>query len=146
MNLSKLTPAKGAIKKRTRVGRGHSAGRGKTCGRGQNGQGSRAGSGAYVGFEGGQMPLQRRVPKRGFHNKWRVAYRVVNVASLARLEGVDKVTPEVLREHGLVKGRGPVKVLGVGELSQRVHVCAHAFSKSAVSKIESAGGVVEVLQ
>jgi large subunit ribosomal protein L15 len=108
--------------------------------------GARAGSKAYVGFEGGQMPLQRRVPKRGFHNKWRVEYRVVNIGSLAKLEGVEKITPALLREHGLVKGRGPVKVLGVGELDRPLTICAQAFSKSAIGKIEGAGGVVEVLQ
>lgn len=146
MNLAELTPAEGARKKRTRVGRGHAAGRGKTCGRGHGGQGSRSGSGQpYVGFEGGQMPLQRRVPKRGFHNRFRTEYRVVNLAAVAALE-VDEITPELLRERRLVKGRGPIKVLGVGEVSRALTISAQAFSKSAIEKIQNAGGRVEVLK
>lgn len=146
MDLSNLQPAPGAIKKRKRVGRGHSAGGGKTCGRGQNGMGARAGNKQYAGFEGGQMPLQRRIPKRGFHNKWRVAYVVVNLEAISALAEVSEITPELLRERRLVRGRGPVKVLGNGELDRGVVVKAHAFSKSAAEKIASAGGTAEVIQ
>ncbi len=146
MNLAELTPAEGAIKKRKRAGRGHAAGRGKTCGRGHKGMGSRAGSKQYVGFEGGQMPLQRRIPKRGFHNRFRTEYRVVNVGDIAALEGVDEVGPELLRSTGLVKGRGPIKVLGQGEISRGVKIAAQAFSKSATEKIANAGGSTEVLK
>jgi len=145
MNLAELTPAEGAIKKRKRAGRGHAAGRGKTCGRGHKGMGARAGSKQYVGFEGGQMPLQRRVPKRGFHNRFRTEYRVVNVGDIAALEA-DEINPEVLRAAGLIKGRGPIKILGQGEISRVLRVTAHAFSKSAAEKISGAGGSTEVMQ
>jgi len=142
MKLHDLSPAKGATQSRKRVGRGPGSGLGKTAGRGHKGQGSRAGSRMLPAFEGGQMPLVRRVPKRGFNNAiFRVEYAVVNLDQLADL-GAD-VTPELLREKGIVRGRKPVKVLGDGEVKKAIRVVAHKFSKSARAKIEAAGGRCE---
>lgn len=148
MRLSDLRPAPGAAKKRKRIGRGPASGQGMTAGKGHKGQKARSGGGVRPGFEGGQMPLQRRVPKRGFSNyPFRRRFAIVNLDVLASLEGVTVVDPEILVERGLVKKRdqGAVKVLGDGELSRAIRVRAHAFSKSAKSKIEAAGGQVEVL-
>jgi len=141
MKLHDLSPAKGSTQSRKRVGRGPGSGLGKTAGRGHKGQGSRAGSRMVPGFEGGQMPLVRRVPKRGFNNIFRVEYAVVNLDQLAELGG--DVTPDLLREKGLVRGRKPVKVLGDGEITKAIRVVAHKFSKSARAKIEAAGGRCE---
>jgi large subunit ribosomal protein L15 len=142
MKLHDLSPAKGSTQSRKRVGRGPGSGLGKTAGRGHKGQGSRAGSRMVPGFEGGQMPLIRRVPKRGFNNAiFRVEYAVVNLDQLADLGG--EVTPELLREKGIVRGRKPVKVLGDGEVKKAIRVVAHKFSKSARAKIEAAGGRCE---
>lgn len=142
MKLHDLSPAVGSTQSRKRVGRGPGSGLGKTAGRGHKGQGSRAGSRMVPGFEGGQMPLVRRVPKRGFNNAtFRVEYAVVNLDQLADLGG--EVTPELLREKGIVRGRKPIKVLGDGELKKAVRVVAHKFSKSARAKIEAAGGRCE---
>ncbi len=142
MKLHDLSPAKGSTQSRKRVGRGPGSGLGKTAGRGHKGQGSRAGSRMVPGFEGGQMPLVRRVPKRGFNNSiFRVEYAVVNLDQLAELGG--DVTPDLLREKGLVRGRKPVKVLGDGEITKAIRVVAHKFSKSARAKIEAAGGRCE---
>jgi large subunit ribosomal protein L15 len=144
MNLHELSPAKGSKKNRKRVGRGPGSGLGKTAGRGHKGQRSRAGFSAQAGFEGGQMPLVRRVPKRGFTNIFRKEYAVVNLGRLAELaESLDAgtaLTPEVMVAQGAVRSGQPVKVLGDGELSQAVTVHAHKFSKSAREKIEGAGG------
>jgi large subunit ribosomal protein L15 len=138
-----LRPAPGANTRSTRVGRGIGGRGGKTAGRGSKGQ--RARSRVPVGFEGGQMPLQRRVPKlKGFTNPFRVAYVVVNLDTLESFEG-DEVTPETLRARGLVHKHGLVKVLGRGELHRPLTVRAHAFSASAQAAITSAGGTVEVL-
>jgi len=146
MNLSNIRAPKKANEKRKRVGRGMGSGMGKTSTRGHKGQGSRSGSRLMRGFEGGQMPLHRRMPKRGFVNIFRVEYTVVNLNSLATLEETS-VTPDVLRQRGLVSDkRALVKILGDGELSKAVTVQAHKFSKSAQEKIEKAGGKVEVIQ
>jgi len=140
MNLSDLRPPAGANKKRKRVGRGPGSGHGVTAGRGEKGQKSRSGYSRKRGFEGGQMPLIRRVPKRGFHNPFRVEYETVNISRLAELEG-DEFTPESLLESKVVRDRNaPVKILGDGEISRKVKVSAHKFSKSAKEKIEAAGG------
>lgn len=143
MKLHDLSPAKGSRRPRKRIGRGPGSGLGKTAGRGHKGQRSRSGFSQRRGFEGGQMPLVRRVPKRGFTNIFRRDYAVVNLRDLAELEG--EITPEVLLEKGLV-GRGkPVKVLADGELKKALTVKAHKFSAAARAKIESAGGQCEVL-
>jgi large subunit ribosomal protein L15 len=143
VKLHELRPAPGSNTRRTRVGRGIGGRGGKTAGRGSKGQ--RARNTVPVGFEGGQMPLQRRVPKlKGFNNPFRVTYVVVNLDTLESFEG-DEVTPETLRARGLVHKRGLVKVLGRGELTRALTVRAHAFSSSAEAAITAAGGTVEVL-
>ena len=143
MKVHELKPAPGSNRRRTRVGRGIGGRGGKTAGRGHKGQ--RARNTVPVGFEGGQMPLQRRVPKlKGFTNPFRIAYVVVNLDALQAFEG-DEITPETLRSRGLVHKRGLVKVLGRGELSRPLTVRAHAFSASAEAAITGAGGTVEVL-
>lgn len=144
MKLHELSPAKGSTKAKKRVGRGPGSGLGKTAGRGHNGQRSRAGFSQRFGFEGGQMPLVRRVPKRGFTNLFRKEYAVVNVRDLARFEG-EEATPEDFLTAGLVRRGMPVKILGEGELTVAVKVTAHRFSKSAREKIEAAGGSCEEL-
>jgi large subunit ribosomal protein L15 len=142
--LHDLSPAEGSRRNPKRLGRGQGSGTGKTSGRGQKGAGARAGSKSRPGFEGGQMPLHRRIPKRGFKNFARVEYQVVNVRDLTGLTGT--VTPGSLKAAGLVASlRRPVKVLGNGELDSSLSVSAHAFSKSAREKIEGAGGSVMVL-
>ena len=143
MKLHDLSPAPGSKHSRKRVGRGPGSGLGKTAGRGHKGGKSRAGFSVRPGFEGGQMPLVRRVPKRGFHNEFRVEYAVVNVSQLAELGGT--VGPDLLAEHGLVHRGRRVKVLGNGELKKAVTVSAHKFSASARAKIEAAGGRCEEL-
>ncbi len=144
MKLHELSPAKGSKHSRKRVGRGPGSGIGKTSGRGEKGQKSRTGYSSRPGFEGGQMPLVRRVPKRGFTNIFKTEYSVVNLSQLAELEG--DVTPEVLRERGLVRSGKKVKVLGDGEIGKPLRVVADKFSKSAREKIEAAGGRCEELQ
>ena len=142
--LHELSPAPGSRRDRKRVGRGPGSGSGKTSGRGQKGQKARSGGSVPARFEGGQMPLHRRIPKRGFTNMNRVEYQVVNVGQLAALTG--EVGPEALRAAGLVRSLAkPVKILGEGELSVSLQVTAHAFSGSAREKIEAAGGTVTVL-
>lgn len=141
MKLHELSPAEGSKHARKRVGRGPGSGLGKTAGRGEKGQKSRTGYSGRPGFEGGQMPLVRRVPKRGFTNIWRTEYAVINVGDLADLEG--EITPEVLASHGLVRSGQPVKVLGTGEVGKALRVRANKFSKSARAKIEAAGGTCE---
>ena len=147
MNLHDLSPAKGSKHKKKRVGRGPGSGLGKTAGRGEKGQKSRSGHSQRAGFEGGQMPLIRRVPKRGFTNIFRVEYAVINVGDLADLGDLGgEINPEALAGRGLVPRGRPVKVLGDGEVSQAIVVAAHKFSKSARAKIEAAGGRCEELQ
>ena len=145
MNLSTLRAPKKANEKRKRVGRGMGSGMGKTSTRGHKGQGSRSGSRLMRGFEGGQMPLHRRLPKRGFTNIFRTEYTVVNVEQLGKL-GEKNITLETLKSAGLVNGKNPlVKVLGNGELTSAITVQAHKFSKSAQEKITKAGGTAQVL-
>ena len=144
MKLHELSPAKGSKHARKRVGRGPGSGLGKTAGRGEKGQKSRTGYSRRPGFEGGQMPLVRRVPKRGFTNIWKTEYAVVNLSQLAGFEG--DVTPEALAERGLVRSGRKVKVLGDGEIGKPLRVVADKFSKSARDKIEAAGGRCEELQ
>jgi large subunit ribosomal protein L15 len=145
MNLSNLRAPRKASEKPKRVGRGMGSGMGKTSTRGHKGQRSRSGSRIMRGFEGGQMPLHRRLPKRGFTNIFKIEYEVVNLERLASL-GESEITPELLRKAGIVSSkRTLVKVLGQGELSSAITVHAHKFSKSAREKIERAGGKVEVV-
>jgi large subunit ribosomal protein L15 len=146
MKQNALKPTPGSRKNRKRVGRGPGSGSGKTSGRGENGQKSRSGYSQKRGFEGGQMPLKRRVPKRGFTNIFRVEYRTVNVDRLNELPAGSEVTPEFLQKLGLLrKGKSPVKVLGNGELTIALTVRAHKYTGSAVQKIEAAGGKAEVI-
>jgi large subunit ribosomal protein L15 len=145
MNLSNIRAPKNSSEKRKRVGRGMGSGMGKTSTRGHKGQRSRSGSRLLRGFEGGQMPLHRRLPKRGFTNIFRQEYDIVNLEKLAGL-GQTTVNPEVLRKAGVVHGKNRIKVLGDGELSTAITVQAHKFSKSAQEKITKAGGKFEVLQ
>ena len=147
MDLSKLSPPPGATRRKKRVGRGEGSGTGVTAGRGHKGQKSRSGYKRKRGFEGGQMPLHRRVPKRGFHNRFRVEYTVVNLDTLSeRFEEGTEVTPERLRERRIVRdARAPIKVLARGELTKKLSVRAHKFSRRAAEAITSAGGHVEVL-
>jgi len=146
MKLHELKPADGARKTRKRVGRGPGSGTGKTAGRGHNGQKSRSGYSSKRGFEGGQMPLHRRLPKRGFVNIFRREHRTVNVEHLNDFEAGTVVTPAMMFDAGLLKkGRGEVKVLGNGELTVSLTVQAHKFTRTAAQKIEGAGGKAEVL-
>jgi len=140
-----LRPSPGATRARKRVGRGPGSGTGKTAGRGNKGQKSRSGYHHLRGFEGGQMPLHRRVPKRGFTNIFRVVYDVVNISDLDRFDAGESVNPQKLAERRLAHGRRPVKILGDGELKKPLTVSAHKFSASAKSRIEAAGGTCEVL-
>jgi large subunit ribosomal protein L15 len=145
MKLHHLKPASGSKKDKVRVGRGEGGRRGKTAGRGT--KGTRARGTVPAWFEGGQMPLYRRLPKlKGFKNRNRVEYTVVNVGRLQDFRDGATVGPEELRGRGLAKKRGPIKILGEGELSKKLVVRAHAFSVGAVSAIESAGGTVEVVE
>lgn len=143
MKLHELSPATGSKHTKKRVGRGPGSGLGKTAGKGEKGARSRSGWSRRPGFEGGQMPLLRRVPKRGFTNIWRTEYAVINVAQLAELEG--EITPEMLVDLGLVRSGRPVKVLGDGDIARALRVTAHKFSKSAREKIEAAGGTCQEL-
>ena len=146
MKLHEMKYTEGARQKRYRVGRGHGSGNGKTAGRGQKGQNSRSGGGVRLGFEGGQTPLARRLPKRGFTNFNRKEYAIVNVASLNGFEDGTEVTPELLIECGLVKKElDGIKILGEGELEKKLSVKANKFSKSAIATIEQAGGKAEVI-
>jgi large subunit ribosomal protein L15 len=146
MKLHELRAVEGATKNRKRRGRGTASGQGKTGGRGMNGQNSRSGGGTRLGFEGGQMPLYRRTPKRGFTNIWGKEYSELNVDDLNRFEAGTVVTLELLRETGLVKQvKDGVKILGDGKLEKNITVQAHKFTKSAIEKIESAGGKAEVI-
>jgi len=146
MNLSQLKPAEGSRKSRKRVGRGSGSGHGKTSCRGHKGQNARAGGGVRRGFEGGQMPLQRRLPKRGFHSVFKKEYALVNLSSLNDFDEGATVTPEELVQRGLVKkALKGIKILGDGDLSKPLTIKAHKFSKTAVEKIRTAGGEVEVI-
>jgi large subunit ribosomal protein L15 len=147
MALNNLRPAKGSVRQRKRVGRGPGSGLGKTSGRGEKGQKSRSGYSRKVGFEGGQMPLHRRVPKRGFTNPFRKEYVEVNLERLEAFEAGTIVTPEVLRDHGVIKStRDGVKILAKGTLSKALTVRAHKFSAKAQEEIGKAGGKAEVIE
>lgn len=146
MKLHELRPAPGAKKRETRVGRGIGSGIGKTSGRGHKGQKARSGGGKGPGFEGGQTPLYRRLPKRGFKNIFKVEYTVVNVGALNGFQDGATVTPESLSEAGIISGlKQPIKILGDGKLEKKLVVKAHKFSRSAVESIEELGGKAEVI-
>ncbi|MEW6542055.1 MAG: 50S ribosomal protein L15 [Nitrospirota bacterium] len=146
MKLHELAPPAGANRKRKRIGRGPGSGHGKTATKGHKGLLARSGGGKRPGFEGGQMPLVRRLPKHGFTSPFRTEYSVVNLKTLATLETADPITPQVLAEARLIKRTArPVKILGLGEVTKPIIVQAHKFSKSAVQKIEAAGGRAEVI-
>ena len=147
MKLHELHPAEGSVKNRKRIGRGPGSGTGKTSGKGHKGQNARSGGGVRPGFEGGQIPLFRRLPKRGFSNAlFKTEYAVINLSDLNRFNDGDVVTQELLREMGIIKKQlSGVKVLGNGTLEKKVTVKAHKFSESAKTKIENSGGKVEVI-
>ncbi|MBQ9179373.1 MAG: 50S ribosomal protein L15 [Firmicutes bacterium] len=146
MKLHELRAVPGATKAPKRKGRGTATGQGKTAGRGMNGQKSRSGGGVRLGFEGGQMPLYRRIPKRGFTNLFGTEYTVLNVSDLNRFEAGTVVTPELLKEAGLAKQvKDGIKILGNGDIEKALTVQAQKFSKAAIEKIEAAGGKAEVL-
>ncbi|CAH1227350.1 MULTISPECIES: 50S ribosomal protein L15 [Paenibacillus] len=146
MKLHELSPAPGSRKERKRVGRGPSSGTGKTSGRGHKGQNARSGGGVRPGFEGGQNPLYRRLPKRGFVNPTRKEYAVVNIEDLNSFAAGTEVTPELLLTNGVVKNaKSGIKILGNGEVTVQLTVKANKFSQSAVEKIEAAGGKTEVI-
>ena len=147
MDLSNLKPAERSKFSKKRVGRGHGSGNGTQAGRGHKGAKSRSGFKFKRGFEGGQMPLHRRIPKRGFHNLFRTEYAVVNLDTLAeRFDAGTVITPELLREQGLIRSaRQPIKVLARGDISKKLTVRAHKFSGKAAEKITAAGGATEVL-
>jgi large subunit ribosomal protein L15 len=148
MALNDLKPPVGMKHPKKRIGRGQGSGNGKTAGRGHKGAKSRSGFHYKRGFEGGQMPLHRRVPKRGFHNPFRIEYEVVNLDTLeARFDAATVVTPELLREHRLVQSADkPIKILGRGEIGKKLTVRAHKFSGKAAEKIAAAGGASEVIE
>ncbi len=147
IELHLLRPAQGSKKRSKRIGRGVGSGRGKTSGKGHKGQKARAGGGKGPGFEGGQMPLVRRIPKRGFTNIFKKEYAIVNLDSLARVQDHETITPSVLAEANLIrKSSNLVKILGEGTVSKAMVVKAHRFSRVAVEKIEASGGSIEVLE
>ncbi len=146
MKLHELKKPEGSTFTAKRKGRGHATGNGTTSGRGMNGQNSRSGGGVRLGFEGGQMPLYRRIPKRGFTNHWREEFVPVNVKALNIFNDGDTVTLDMIIYSGLAKGQGSgVKILGCGQLNKKLTVQAQKFSKSALEKIEAAGGKAEVI-
>jgi large subunit ribosomal protein L15 len=146
MNLGTLTYAPGSRKKRKRLGKGQGSGTGKTAGRGHKGARSRSGFKQRVGYEGGQTPLQRRMPKRGFTNIFRKEFQVVNLKDLERIKKITKIDPSVLYEKKLIRKKNmPVKILGNGELGREIEISAHAFTKTAKEKIEAAQGRITIL-
>ncbi|OOB78020.1 MAG: 50S ribosomal protein L15 [Epulopiscium sp. Nele67-Bin001] len=146
MNLSQLRPVEGSKRKAFRVGRGHGSGNGKFAGRGRDGQNSRAGGGTRPGFEGGQMPLYRRLPKRGFTNRNSLEIVGINVELLNRFEDGTAVTIDLMKDAGIIKNsRDGVKILGKGELTKKLNISANAFSSGAIAKIEALGGKAEVM-
>ena len=146
MKLHELSPAPGSVREVKRIGRGHGSGQGKTAGKGHKGQKARAGRGMQIGFEGGQMPLQRRIPKRGFNNIFATPYTTINVAALNRFEDGATVDVEALMNAGVIK-KAPngVKILGNGKVEKKLTVKVAAYSESAKAKIEAAGGKAEVI-
>lgn len=146
LGLNNLRPAYGSRHRKKIVGRGEGSGHGGSSTRGRKGQKARSGDGKMVGFEGGQMPLLRRIPKRGFTSRFRNEFEIVNIGRLEPLSSVQEFTPEVMREKGFLKKMLPVKILGDGELKRPITVKANAFSKSALDKIKAAGGKAEILK
>ena len=146
MKLDSLKPSKGSIKNKKRIGRGHGSGLGKTSGRGHKGAGQRSGNKRRAWFEGGQMPLARRLPRRGFTNIFKEEIQIVNISDLIRIEKNSEIDPVVLQENGLIRSSlKPVKVLGEGEIDKKLNVTASSFSESAKNKIEKAGGKATIL-
>lgn len=148
MKLHELKPAKGAVKAKRRIGRGTATGQGKTAGRGQDGQWSRSGGGVRPGFEGGQMPLYRRLPKRGFSNtEFETRYTTINIDKLNSFEDGTEITPQMLKENGVIRKieKDGVKILGNGSIEKKLTIKANKFTKSAAEKIEAAGGKAEVI-
>ena len=145
MRLDSLNPVKGSVKRKKRIGRGHGSGVGKTSGRGHKGSGQRSGNKKRPWFEGGQMPLSRRLPRRGFKNIFKEKFQIVNICDILKIEKVSSVDPVVLNDNGLIRSSlKPVKVLGKGDINIKINITASSFSKSAKSKIENAGGTVKV--
>ncbi len=146
MKLSQLKVPRGSKKRPKRVGRGRSSGHGKTSTRGHKGQKARSGGGVRPGFEGGQMPLSRRLPKRGFVNIFKKEYAILNVRDLERFKEGSKITPDFLVKKGLARKRDRIKILGEGKLTKGLKVSAHAFSQKAIERIKEAGGEIEVIK
>ena len=146
MKLDSLKPSKGSIKNKKRIGRGHGSGLGKTSGRGHKGAGQRSGNKRRAWFEGGQMPLARRLPRRGFTNIFKEEIQIVNISDLNRIEKNSEIDPVVLQENGMIRSSlKPVKILGEGDIDKKLNVTASAFSASAKNKIEKAGGRATIL-
>ena len=146
MKLDSLKPSKGSIKNKKRIGRGHGSGLGKTSGRGHKGAGQRSGNKRRAWFEGGQMPLARRLPRRGFTNIFKEEIQIVNLSDLNRIEKNSEIDPVVLQENGMIRSSlKPVKILGEGDIDKKLNVTASAFSASAKNKIEKAGGTATIL-
>ncbi len=146
MRIGHLRPAKGSRKSDKRVGRGIGSGHGKTSCKGHKGQKARSGGTKGPGFEGGQMPLQRRLPKRGFKNRFKREYAIINLKDISRLDGIDTITPDILMARGIIKNlKDGLKVLGEGEITRPVTIKANAFSESALAKITAAGGQAEII-
>ncbi len=145
MRLDSLNPVKGSVKHKKRIGRGHGSGVGKTSGRGHKGSGQRSGNKKRPWFEGGQMPLSRRLPRRGFKNIFKEKFQIVNICDILKIEKVSSFDPVVLNDNGLIRSSlKPVKVLGKGDINKKINITASAFSESAKNKIENAGGTVKV--
>ena len=145
MRLDSLNPVKGSVKRKKRIGRGHGSGVGKTSGRGHKGSGQRSGNKKRPWFEGGQMPLSRRLPRRGFKNIFKEKFQIVNICDILKIEKVSSVDPVVLNENGLIRSSlKPVKVLGKGDINIKINITASSFSEAAKNKIENAGGTVKV--
>tara|TARA_B100001245_G_scaffold234622_1_gene220607 strand:+ start:185 stop:625 length:441 start_codon:yes stop_codon:yes gene_type:complete len=146
VKLDSLKPSKGSIKNKKRIGRGHGSGLGKTSGRGHKGSGQRSGNKRRAWFEGGQMPLARRLPRRGFTNIFKEEIQIVNISDLIRIEKNSEIDPVVLQENGLIRSSlKPVKILGEGDIDKKLNVTASSFSESAKNKIEKAGGTATIL-
>tara|TARA_Y100000591_G_scaffold332910_1_gene372287 strand:- start:1389 stop:1829 length:441 start_codon:yes stop_codon:yes gene_type:complete len=145
MRLDSLNPAVGSVKNKKRKGRGHGSGLGKTSGRGHKGAGQRSGNKKRPWFEGGQMPLARRLPRRGFNNIFKEEFQIVNICDIIKIENVSKIDPVLLKDNGLIRSAlKPVKILGKGDIDLKISIVASAFSETAKNKIESAGGTVVV--
>ena len=145
MKLDSLKPEKGSVKRKKRIGRGHGTGFGKTSGRGHKGAGQRSGNKKRPWFEGGQMPLARRLPRRGFTNIFKEKYQIVNICDIVKIEKTTEVNPIILKENGLVRSAlKPVKILGNGDIDKKINITASSFSDSAKIKIEKAGGTTTV--